>query len=310
MNKTIPVIIVICFLLLFSSCAEKQASVENESNAAQDLPKISSVACQSIPTGFHYDNYAIIDQTLFLHGTGNNGASFFCVDLVADKKTDIELPISGPVMDLSVSKDGACLATVYSSRSDETSTARGCFTLFEIQPDASVKSQVELTGIDDINLLAIGTPVVNGSAIINDNILIIVNNRVILLDKEGNLINYIIWESGHPRIACANNQMVCVYDVVDNEMVASILRVSTKNTMDIAVLDCPKSSTDIIPSHSDKEIFIVENDTVYAFDISTNQQRPVWSFPYGFSNEKGYYYNNISTFLECYRGRIVLYSIQ
>ncbi len=299
-------------LLLFSSCAENHVSIDNESNAAQDLPEISPVTYQSIPMDYHYDNFIIVDHTLFFHGTGNNGAFFFCLDLDTDKKTDINLPVSGPVMDLSVSNGGACLATVYSSRLDETGTPQGCFTLFEISPDATIRKQIELTGIASINFLAIGTPVVNGCAILDDNILIIVNNRVILLDDEGKLIDYVIMDSGHPRIAGASIQPVCIYDVVDGELTAKLLYVSQGNDISMKPMECTPSCIDMIPTAATDSVFVVQEKTVYSYDLElqNEQLKPSWTFPYGYSTEKAYYYDGENTLLECYNGRIAVYRVQ
>lgn len=312
MNRKITVIVIICLLFLLSSCDEKQVTVDNENSVSQDLPTLSLVSYQSIPTDFHYDNYAIIDHTVFFHGTDNYGASFFCIDLDTDKKTDIKLPVSGPVMDLSVSNGELCLATVYSSRLDETGTARGYYTLFAISPDAIIRKQVELTGIQNINLLAIGTPVVNGCAILDDNILIIVNNRVILLDDGGELIDYVIMDSGHPRIAGASIKPVCIYDVVDGELTAKLLSVSQGNDISIKPMECSPSCIDIIPTAAKDSVFVVQEKTVYSYnlELQNEQMKPSWTFPYGYSKEKAYYFDGEATLLECYNGRIAVYRIQ
>ncbi len=303
--------IAICLLLLLSSCGRTQV-IDDKNNVEQYIPALSPVTYGSIPADFHCDNYAVAGRTLFLHGTCSSGPSFFCIDLDTSEKTEIELPVSGPVMNLSVSNDGLCLATVYSSRLDETKTPRGFFTLFEISPDSSIRKQVELKGINSINLLAIGTPVVNGCAFVDDDILIIVNNRVVLLDDEGRLIQHIVMDSGHPRIVGASVQPVCVYDVADGEITAKLLYVSKDNRITVEKLECPASCDDIIPTSGKENIFVVQENNVYPYDLDLQhrQEKPVWAFTYGYSGEKEYFYDGTSTLLECYDGRIAVFRIQ
>ena len=312
MGKRQHLIIAICLLLVLSSCGQRQGEVDQENHAAQELPSLSPVTSLSIPADFHYDNFVSLDHTLFLHGTGNNGPAFFCIDMETDTISDIKLPVSGPVLDLSVSNGGACLATVYSSRLDETGTPRGHFTLFEIGRDALVRKQVELAGIDRINLLAIGTPVVNGCAVLNDRILIIVNNRVVLLDDDGKLIDSVIMDSVHPRIAGASAPSACIYDVVDGKVSAALLSVSQENELSVRPMDCPPSCADIIPTAAGDSIFVVQDNTVYSckFELQNNRMRPAWIFPYGYSGEKKFFYDGEETLLECYNGRVAVYRIQ
>ena len=315
MKKQISSVLLLCLIFLFASCSETTNRADNDNNEIQETtsgPELSPVTCRGIPAGFHCDDYVIADRALYIHGTDSSGPSFFCVDLETDEKTDIKLPVSGAVMDLSVSNRGTCLATVYSSRTDETGTPRGCFTLFEINPDAVIGKQTELTGIDDINLLAIGTPVVNGCAVLDDSILIIVNNRVILLDNEGKLLDYVIMDSGYPRIAGASIQPVCIFDAADGELTAKLLYVSQDNEISVKPMECPPSCLAIIPTADRDSVFVVQDKTVYSFDPEDQNKpmRPVWSFPYGFSSEKAYYYDGEEALIECYNGNIALYRIQ
>ena len=133
----------------------------------------------------------------------------------------------------------------------------------------------------------------NGCAILDDNILIIVNNRVILLDDGGELIDYVIMDSGHPRIAGASIKPVCIYDVVDGELTAKLLSVSQGNDISIKPMECSPSCIDIIPTAAKDSVFVVQEKTVYSYnlELQNEQMKPSWTFPYGYSKEKAYYFD-------------------
>ena len=310
MNRSPLFLSLVCILLLFASCHARPAEEGND--AIQVSPAISGlspISCRSLPESFHYDNYTVVDRTVFLQGSGDTGPSFFCIDLDANEKTEIALPVPGAVMDLSPSGGGSCLACVYSSRLDGSLTARGYFTLFEIGPDAAAVRQVELTGIDRINLLAIGSPTVNGCAWIGERILIIVNNRVILLDEAGELLDCLVWDSGHPRMACSSSKGVYVYDASSDGVTVKLLTVSENDALSVSDLTLPGSAVGVIPSCGGTELYIADEKMVYSYDIETARQKAVWVFPYGFSKEKEYRFDGRSTLLECYHGRIGFFGL-
>lgn len=309
MKKGLLSMAFVCLLVLFSACNQEDENKNREIQGSVDNPQLSPVSIQSVSSDFRCVDFVIIDQTAFLAGTEQNRHILYCVDLEKDKKEEISLPIQGSLFDLSASDKGLCLATVYSAQQEGTDPSIGRFTLFEIGTDSAIRKQTELRGINKVNLLAIGGPIVNGCAKLGDDYLIIVNNRVFFLDKEGGLLNYLVWDSGHPAIAGCFEKSAVIYDVVDNSIIAKRITVMPDDTMEVNSLELPDSTIGVVPSYSEKGIFIVENKTLYCLDYQTRRQKTVCTFPYGYSKDKDYYFNGLSTLLECYYGRVGAYSI-
>lgn len=310
MRKLRQIIMLIWIMAFVSGCSNLPDDYKNESQTSDAgmLPTLAEECIYSIPSDFYCVDFVSIENTVFLVGSGSGGPAFFCVDMESDTMKEISLPVAGSVFDLSVSEENLCLATVCYAQPDDSGISKEHFTLFELDKDASIKTHVELKGINDINLLAIGTPVVNGCAKIDSFILIIVNNRVVLLDGNGDLLDLIVWKSGHPKIAGTFGRYVCVYDFVDNEPAASLLEISPDNIIIPAELDLPVPINGLIPGNSGNSIFTVKDHTVYSLDLSTLDQSPVFSFPYGWSQDKDYY-NGVSRLLECYHGRLSVYTV-
>ena len=309
MRKLRHIIALIWIMALMSACGNLPDN-NNGSQSSDDgsMQTLSEVSINSIPTDFHCVDFVSIENTLFLVGSGSSGPVFFCVDMESDTMKEIFLPVSGSVFDLSVSEGNLCLAIVCSSQSDDTGNPKEHFTLFELDKDANIKTQVELKGINDINFLAIGTPVINGCTTTDSRILIIVNNRVILLDSSGNLLDLIVWKSGHPGIAGTSGQHVFVYDVVDNKPAASLLEFSPDGRIIASELDWPDTIFGLIPTNSGKGIFTVKDHSVFSLDLDTLNQNPAFSIPYGWSKDKEYRYDGVSNLLECYHGRLDVYT--
>ena len=177
MRKLRQIIMLIWIMAFVSACGSLPDDYKNESQTSDDgmLPTLSEVRIYSIPSDFYCVDFVGIENTVFLVGSGSGGHAFCCVDMESDTMKEISLPAAGSVFDLSVSEGNLCLATVCYAQPDNSGNPKEHFSLFELDMDANIKNRVELTGINDINLLAIGTPVVNGCAKIDSFILIIVN---------------------------------------------------------------------------------------------------------------------------------------
>ena len=310
MRKLRQIIMLIWIMAFVSACGSLPDDYKNESQTSDDgmLPTLSEVRIYSIPSDFYCVDFVGIENTVFLVGSGSGGPAFFCVDMESDTMKEISLPAAGSVFDLSVSEGNLCLATVCYAQPDNSGNPKEHFSLFELDMDANIKNRVELTGINDINLLAIGTPVVNGCAKIDSFILIIVNNRVVLLDGNGDLLDLIVWKSGHPKIAGTAGRYVCMYDIVDNEPAVSLLEITPDGRIIVADRDLPDPIIGLIPAAGGKGIFTVNDHTVFSLDLGTMNQSPAFSLPYGWSQDKDYYYNSVLGLLECYHGRLAVYT--
>ena len=249
------------------------------------------------------------EYAVFLGGAGGDGADFLCIDTVDSGIREIALPDVGPIVSLNGSNSGTCVAVTLSARPDEKGTPRELFTLFEVDAGGEVCRQTELTGVRRINLLAIGTPQVNGCALLESGILIIVNNRVILLDRDGALLDFVVWESGSPRIAARSDRSVFVYDTDADAITIKTVSVTRENTLKVNATELPGSITAIIPANAGT-VYAVEGKKVFSFDPSTGKKKAAWEFPYGFDPEKDYCWNGEELLVQSRRGQIGLYRIR
>ncbi len=301
---------VLALSLVVSACGvENNPAAPLERLAADTVKQPELIDLTSIPQDLYCDQAVITGHTAFLYGTGDAGGSFLRVDLERDEATPIELPIGGSVFSLSVSPSGNCLAVIDSARS-ENDVVRDVFTLFEINADGAIVRQVELSGIRAVNLLAIGTPVVNGCALLDDVVFVIINNCLFFMDLSGGYITSVRWNGSHPRLACCLGDRVCVFDPDDRGGPCRSVRLSHEGRMLLEDIEIPDTAFGVIPSSGNETLFFAEDKTVFAFDIRTGRRTECWEFPYGFAAGKEYYYNGDAFLLERYHGKVQFYKIE
>ncbi len=306
--KTKLFILLAVFFLASCRSAGGGKDGPHEAASPTPLPVPVPVTLPSLPDGYRWDCSALVEDTVFLFGAGENGTVFLCIDTVRAESKEVSPPAVGPVVSLNGSSRGTCIAIVLSARPDSEGTLRELFTLFEIDVKGEICRKTELAGIRRINLLALGTPVINDCALLETGILVIVNNRVILLDLDGELLDHVVWDSPHPRIAACTGRGVCLYDTDGDAITLKTVDVIEENTLSVTTAGLSSSFTAVIPTNTGT-VYAVEEKTVFSVDVQTGKKTAAWEFPYGFDPEKDWCCSGASMLLQARRRQVGLYRI-
>ena len=290
------------FVLL--TCLLSSCRADNKPQTTQATPqpkRAESVAVEGIDALEHFDSGVLLGRIAFLSGAEVGRGKVLRLDTQQGKAAAVALPANETVMTLCVSPEGECLVVACAARTGDDS-GKMDYTLFTLDNAGTVTSQTPLAGVDAVNFLAIGTPRVNGVTRIGPHILLIINNRLLLLDKRGDYLDSMIWAGAHPRLAGTAAETAYIYENSSNGCVLTAVRVSGGKLQSE-----PVSLTDdilgVIPTGRGEHIFVAGRKNVYSIRDDARKTSS-WELPFGFSPEKEYFYNGEDLLLELYHGRV------
>lgn len=303
--------LVMCALLLNTACGSATVSEEKSaSSPASERPKAEKISLSSLPSDLHCDCFSLAGRAAFLSGTDPSGSALYRVDTETDSCERVDLPGEGPVQCLNSSGRGTCLAITYGARLNAVGDREGFFTLWELAETGQLLRQTELTGIGAVNLLAIGTPEAHGCAFLGNRILVIVNNRLFLLEPDGALADWTVWETARPRLFSGSGPSVCVCDRQNGHPVCRRVSATAEGKLQAEPLELPENAEGLIPSDAEEALCWAEGGTVHVTRMGNGREADQWELPFGFSRDRDYCYNGSSTLLTCYHGAAACFVIR
>lgn len=255
---------------------------------------------------YHFDRAVLTENTAFLTGTGDE-RSFLCCDILTQEISEIELPVSGSLFSLGVSPEGDCLIIAVAAHKGDDSGGLD-YSLLVLDTDGRLQKEIFLDGVRTVNFLAVGTPLVNGCAMMGEDILLLVNNRLLLLDAGGDLLDYVVWAGSHPHLAACMGNTAFIYEMRSGELLFNAIHITDDKKLHVEPAALPAGIVGVIPSGDAEHCWLTDGKTVYSFDAA-GRFAPRWEFPYGYSAEKEYFYNGGDLLLELYHGRVGFFSL-
>lgn len=257
-------------------------------------------------SGFYADRAVLAGNTAFLTGAGD-GRAFVCYDVVSPEALEPELPEAGRLFSLGVSPEGDCLAVAVSAHGGDDPGGLD-YSLLVFGADGRRQKEISLAGVRKVNFLAVGTPNVNGCAMMGEDILLLINNRLLLLDAGGDLLDYVVWAGSHPHLAACMGNTAFIYEMRSGKLLFNAIHITDDKKLHVESAALPAGIVGVIPSGDAEHCWLTDGKTVYSFDAAGRSEAR-WEFPYGYSPEKEYYYNGDDLLLELYHGRIGFFSL-
>ncbi len=284
-------------LLILCSCGTPESKTDSVPENNNTEKKAVPFSPEKALPGLHYTNAALVGNTAFLCGTGNSGQILLRADPITGRADPILLPSSGTVFCLGAAEGKRCVVITDSSRLDASGTPRDHFTLFEIEENGDIIRESSLDGIEEVNLLAIGTPAVQGCALLGENALILIDNRLLLLDPNGKLLDDLTWH-GKPRLAGGTETEVWLADQTEEEFLCAILTVSSEGKLRVEKQKAPEDGHTFVRAFGQKELFYTADRRVFAMDPDTGKTEERWSYAAAPSGKKEIWFNGEDLLLE------------
>ncbi len=252
---------------------------------------------------FQYTNAVLAGDTAFLCGSGNGEHVLLRADPTTGQTGRIELPSSEKVFCLGAANNSLCLAVTDSSRLDPAGTPKDHFTLFEINENGDIFRETPLDGVDKLNLLAIGTPTVQGCALLGENILLLINNRLILLNADGEWLDDLMWR-GTPRLAGGDGSVIWLVDMSEDTLLCAVLSVSPEGKLRVEKRDLPEGSQTFVHAFGQKDLFYTVGRQVFAMNYASGKVEERWCCSSPPSGSKEFWFNGEDLLLELENGRV------
>ncbi len=311
--KRILAALMLGFLLLGGACGQgtgPESASPAESEREATISAAERLSLTSLPEDLSCSCFTLVGRTAFLSGIDPSGGVLYRVDTEMDICERAELPGEGPVQCLNSSGKGTCLAITYGARLNTVGDREGFFTLWELAETGQLLRKTELTGIGTVNLLAIGTPEAHGCALLGDRILVIVNNRLFLLEPDGTLTDWTVWKSARPKLFSGSGPSVCVADRQNGRPICRRVSATAEGKLQAEPLELPENAEGLIPSNAEETLCWTEGGTVHVTRMDTQRETDRWELPFGYSPDRDYCYDGSSFLLSCYHGAAAYFVIR
>lgn len=298
-------------LILFCLCSCGKAESPAVSPVQDGLVEKKAMPFSPAPAlpDLYYTNAAPVNSGVFLCGTGKQGPSLIYRELPVGENMPIDLPGPGIIAFLGASGTGTALLVMDSPQPDDLGTMRDSFTLYELDNTGAILRELALGGIGQINLVAMGTPEVQGCALLGEDVLILINHRLLLLGADGSLLDDRIC-TGHPQLIGSVRERTYLDNVRDGALHLASVSLSEDHHLRWAELPVPERCDLFLPAFGNHDLFFITGRQVCALDPVSGETREVWTYLAPPSAEKEIGYNGDTLLVELERGQIRFLSIE
>ena len=292
-------------LILFCLCSCGKAESPSVSPVREELVEKKALPFSPSPAlpELYYTNAAPAPSGVFLCGTGARGPVLFYREFPAGENTPIDLPGAGTIAFLGASGAGTALLVMDSPKPDDLGTVRDSFTLYELANTGAVLRELTLEGVGEINLVAMGTPEVQGCALLGDNVLILINHRLLLLGADGSLLDDLVW-AGNPRLIGSDREHIYLENIRDGTCRLASAAISSENRLAWEELLVPEGCAFFLPTFGSHDLFYFADRQACALAPSSGDTREAWTYLAPPSAEKEIGYNGDALLVELERGQI------
>ena len=296
-TNSFRIAVLAAILLILCSCGTPESKTDSVPENNNTEKKAVPFSPEKTLPKLHYTNAALVGDTAFLCGTGDGEEFFLRADPITGQTERLLLPSSGTVFCLGCAENRRCLVITDSSCLDTSGTPRDHFTLFEIEENGDIIRELSLGGIEEINLLAIGTPAVQGCALLGENVLILINNRLLLLNQNGKLLDDLTWH-GKPRLTGGIGAAVWLADLAEEGSLCAILTVSSEGKLRVEKREMPENGQSIVRAFGQEELYYTAGRQVFAMDPVTGKTEERWSYSAAPTAGKEIWFNGEDLLLE------------
>jgi len=297
------VLLAAALLLGLCSCGRAESAADTVSREEKAEYRAVPFSPETALPELYYTNAAFGGEAVFLCGTGEEGQELYRVDSLTGQAEKITLSSSGTIFCLGAASTETCLAVTAEAGTDETGIPKVEFTLYEIDPSGVIVGETALTGIGQLNLLAIGTPEVQGCTRLGDDILILINNRLLLLGADGALKDHLLWK-GRPRLIGSDGSAVYLWNIRDGGAALSTVTITGEGTLSFEERMAPEGCQAFIRSFDKGELLYIANKQILRLDLESGQSEARWGYAAAPSAEKEIWYSGEDLLLELENGRV------